>query len=156
MFERKNQIKSDEKPIPAQYVFAARSDNALSGERDHPFPPDHSDQFSAGFWLVAPSKELYAYLMSVMGHFRRFDPNTMEQSLLNYAFRQDGAMPWKELSHLWSATWPSEKDLNGGVATLHEKFWKGDSEVLKGTEALQAKWWKIKASMEEYFSSHPT
>jgi alpha-N-acetylglucosamine transferase len=142
---RSDQIKGDEAPLPAKYVFGARSDNAFTGERDHPFPPPPTDVFSAGFWLAAPSKETFAYLMSVMNHYRRFDPTTMEQSLLNYAFRREGCMPWIEIDYQWSATWPSLKDLNGGVASLHEKFgWTGPEE-------LRQLWRDAREHMETFF-----
>jgi alpha-N-acetylglucosamine transferase len=146
--ERAGSVRYDEARLPAQYVFAARSDNALSGEREHAFPPVHANFFSAGFWLVAPSREMFKYVLSVMNHYRRFDPTTMEQSLLNYAFREDGAMPWTELDYHWSATWPNHADLKGGVATLHEKFWRG------GPEYFQTMWWEVKKDMESYFSTH--
>lgn len=143
--ERPDQVLADEAQPPAQYVFCARSDNALAGERNHPFPPNKTDVFSAGFWMAAPSEELYEYLMSVTGHYRRFDPTTMEQSLLNYAFRRDGAMPWKELDYHWSATWPGIQDLEGNVASLHEKLWK------TGPGQLRAIWWDLKRAMENYY-----
>ena len=101
---RRDYIKADEAPLPAQYLFAARSDNAMTGEREHPFPPPPTPVFSAGIWLAAPSRELFAYLLSVMTHRGRFNAHTMEQSLLNYAFRREGAMPWMELDFTWSAT----------------------------------------------------
>ncbi|KAF2756986.1 nucleotide-diphospho-sugar transferase [Pseudovirgaria hyperparasitica] len=129
--------KADEAQLPAQYLFGARSDNAFTGERAHPFPPLQTPNFSAGFWLVAPSKELYAYLMSVMQHYHRFDPETMEQSLLNYAFRREGPMPWRELDYKWSATWPNQKDVQGEVKSLHEKFWTAGPKELR-------QMWKVK------------
>ncbi|RFU35353.1 hypothetical protein B7463_g986, partial [Scytalidium lignicola] len=144
---RTGQVKSDEAPLPAQYVFAARSDNALTGERDHPFPPPPTTIFTAGFWLAAPSKEMYRYLMSVTSHYRRFDPHTMEQSLLNYAFRRDGAMPWFELDYMWSATWPSLRDFKGGVASLHEKF------GMTGPDELRAIWEEAKGKMQKYYET---
>ncbi|KAG5982543.1 hypothetical protein E4U54_006372 [Claviceps lovelessii] len=132
--------------LPSQYMFAARSDNQLTGQRDHPFPPLNTVPFSAGFWVAAPSQELFAYLLSVMDHYRRFDPHTMEQSLLNYAFRRGGPMPWRELHYKWSATWPNSRDLEGGVVSLHEKFWK------TGPEELQELWTRRKDEMEEFWS----
>ncbi|KAL9625638.1 MAG: hypothetical protein Q9160_000351 [Pyrenula sp. 1 TL-2023] len=140
------QKKTDEAPLPAQFMFAARSNNELTGRRDHPFPPLKTRVFSAGFWIAAPSQELFAYLMSVMQHFRRFNPHTMEQSLLNYAFRRDGPMPWTEIHYKWSATWPSHRDVEGQVATLHEKFWA------TGPKELQDMWWEQKRKMEQYYA----
>lgn len=146
LFVRKSQIRGDEHPLPAQYVFAARSNNEFSGERDHHFPPPPTNLFSAGFWILAPSREMYSYLMSVTEHRGRFNPTTMEQSLLNYAFRREGAMPWIELSYKWSATWPNMEDFDGGVASLHEKLqWNGPDE-------LQHLWANYKKRMDAFFS----
>ena len=142
------QKKADESLLPTDFVFAARSDNALTGERNHPFPPLQTEVFSAGFWLAAPSTELFEYFLSVMNHYRRFDPHTMEQSLLNYAFRRDGPMPWSELHYQWSATWPNLDDFEAGVATLHEKFWS------VGPQELQDLWKRQKDAMERHFASH--
>lgn len=148
LLDRKNNIRPDEMPLlPSEYMFAARSDNALTGERDHPFPPLPTPVFSAGFWLAAPSRELFAYLLSVMNHYRRFDPHTMEQSLLNYAFRRESSMPWTELDYRWSATWPSSRDVEGGVASLHEKFWS------TGPDELRGKWDEIRMRMEAFYQS---
>lgn len=140
------QEKTDEAQLPTQWMFAARSNNELTGQRDHPFPPLNTEVFSAGFWIAAPSQELYAYLISILQHYRRFDPHTMEQSLLNYAFRRNGPMPWREIHYKWSATWPSYKDVEGQVATLHEKFWA------TGPKELQDLWWEQKRKMEQYYS----
>lgn len=144
---RKAHIRADEHPLPANYVFAARSNNEFSGERNHPFPPPPTNLFSAGFWILAPSREMFSYLMSVIEHRGRFNPTTMEQSLLNYAFRREGAMPWIELNYQWSATWPNMKDFEGGVASLHEKLqWNGPAE-------LRRLWADYKKKMEAHFSS---
>ena len=72
---------TDELPLPENFVFAARSDNGLTGERNHPFPPLPTESFSAGFFMTAPSPALFEYLLSVMSHSHQFDPHTMEQSL---------------------------------------------------------------------------
>ena len=74
---------TDELPLPKNFVFAARSDNGLTGERNHPFPPLPTEFFSAGFFMIAPSPALSEYLLSVMSHSHRFDPHTTEQSLLS-------------------------------------------------------------------------
>ena len=138
--------KTDEFPLPENFIFAARSDNALTGERNHPFPPLQTESFSAGFFLIAPSPYTFAYLLSVMSHYRRFDPHTMEQSLLNYAFRRNGPMPWRELHYKWSATWPNLEDWEAGVVTLHEKFWS------TGPPELQRLWRRQREAMERFFA----
>ncbi|EKG13751.1 Glycosyl transferase family 8 [Macrophomina phaseolina MS6] len=142
------EIKADEAPVPAHYVFCARSDNDLAGRRDHAFPPAaRTASFSAGFWLAAPSEQLFALLMSATRHYRRFDPHTMEQGLLNYIFRSSGAMPWRELHYRWSATWPSERDLDGGVVSLHEKL------GMEGPpERLRAIWFGLLQEMRGFYA----
>ncbi|KKY14718.1 putative glycosyl transferase family 8 [Diplodia seriata] len=141
------QIPADEAPVPARYVFCARSDNAFAGERNHPYPPlKRTERFSAGFWVAAPSKELFQLLLRVTSRYRRFDPHTMEQSLLNYVFRTSGAMPWCELDPKWSATWPSEKDLDAGVVTLHEKF------GMEGPpQRLRMMWYGVLQEMRDFY-----
>jgi len=144
--ERRWAVRSDEAQLPAQYVFAARPDNWFASQRDHSVPPKSHDQLSAGFWVVAPSVELFGYLLSVLTHPRRFNPRNMEQALLKYAFRRDGAMPWSELNYKWSATWPNDADVAAGVASLHEKLWTG-----VGPDDLQRLWWQEKKAMESFY-----
>ncbi|KAF2094691.1 glycosyltransferase family 8 protein [Rhizodiscina lignyota] len=124
-------VKSDEAALPSEWLFAARSDNGYTGARDHPIPNLQSLYFGAGLWIAAPSKKIYTHLLSVMQHWRRFDPYTMEQSLLNYVFRRNGPMPWRELNWKWSTTWPSERDRKAGVVTLHEKWWSTGPQELR-------------------------
>ncbi|KAL2111891.1 hypothetical protein VUR80DRAFT_9102 [Thermomyces stellatus] len=157
--------KGDEADLPAEYVFLAAPDHQFTGKRKHAVPPDGKEttgSLSAGFWLAAPSRELYAYLMSVMAHYYRFDPKTMEQSLLNYAFRRcdttaeekeasgecppgrrPGPMPWRELDWRWSTTWPSMDDARAGVVSLHEKLWKA------GPKGLRKRWRDRRGEMED-------
>ncbi|KAI9788298.1 MAG: hypothetical protein M1816_006983 [Peltula sp. TS41687] len=148
LLDRTAQIKTDESPLPVRYLFAARSDNALTGERDHDFPPAPTEVFGAGFWVMAPDHKMFAYFLSVMDHYRRFDPHTMEQGLLNYAYRRAGPMPWAEPHYRWSATWPNSKDLEGKVVALHEKLWS------TGPEDLRNLWWSYESRMDMYHSEH--
>ncbi|OCK81887.1 glycosyltransferase family 8 protein [Lepidopterella palustris CBS 459.81] len=112
------------------YMFAAQSDNALTGQRDRTFPLFLTNVFSAGFWLTAPSHEMLAYLIS--------------QSLLIYAFRRDRPMSWREHHYKCGVTWPSSR-VDGQVATLHEKFWSTSPE-------LRDLWFEQKCNMKRYFS----
>jgi alpha-N-acetylglucosamine transferase len=146
-FDRLSMIRGDEAPLPANYMFAARSDNGLAGKTQHPFPPSKTKRFNAGFWVVAPSRELFYYLMSVMGHLLRFDPHEMEQSLLNYALRREGAMPWAELDYRWNGNYVNMNDYEGGVAALHEKLWK------TGPDPLRELWRGWRERMEEHHNS---
>lgn len=61
----------------------------------------------------------------------RFPPNMPEQNLLNYAHREDGNMPWEPLSVEWNIHYPTDEDLEGGVASLHEKWWEGEHDGIR-------------------------
>lgn len=148
LFDRTKEIKRDESDLPQQWLFVAPSDNEYTGERQHPVPHLQTQSFSAGFWVIRPDKEIYKHLLSVMAHFRRFDPFTMEQSLLNYVYRREGPMPWRNLNWKWCATWPNESDEDMGVVSLHEKWWK------TGPERLQNRWKGVKEEMEKYHDQH--
>lgn len=140
------QAKTDELPPPSEWLFAARSDNGYTGMRNHLIPPLQSLNFGAGFFIIAPNLQLFTYLRSIMSHWRRFDSYTMEQSLLSYAFRRNGPMPWRELHWKWSVMWPTEIDKQMGVVTLHDKFW-GDGSP----QPLREIW---KAKMQEMRQYH--
>ena len=145
LLDRTAYIKVNESSLPVQYVFVARLDNALNGERDHPFPPTATDVFSAGFWMIGPSREMFVYFQSVMNHYRRFDPHPMKQSLTNYAYRWEGAIPWTELDYKWSAIWRNLKDCEGKVVAMHEKLWK------TGPDELRNLWWSYKDNTEKHY-----
>lgn len=91
--DRKDQIRLGEAKLPSEWLFAARSDNALTGERLHPTPPIQAKLFNAGFFLIKPDRQIFAHIISVMAHVDRFDTHSMEQGLLNYVFRREGLMP---------------------------------------------------------------
>ncbi|KAJ4355665.1 uncharacterized protein N0V89_003685 [Didymosphaeria variabile] len=128
---RKDQVKWGESQLPSHWLFAARSDNGLTGQREHPTPPLQTKSFNAGFFLVAPDRQIYKHLVSVMALVGRFDTYTMEQGLLNYVFRREGLMPWRELHWKWSATWPNEQDLEMEVVALHDQSWKTGPQQLR-------------------------
>lgn len=139
--DRKDQIKWPESSLPSQWLFAARSDNALTGKRQHTTPPLQTQSFNAGFFLIAPDREIFQHLLSVMAIAGRFDSRTMEQGLLNYVFRREGVMPWRELHWKWSANWPNEEDVDMGTVTLHDQMWK------TGPRALQDMWNRKRGEM---------
>ncbi|OAF99190.1 glycosyltransferase family 8 protein [Paraphaeosphaeria sporulosa] len=142
--DRKDQVRWGEAKLPSEWLFAARSDAALTGERTHPTPPLQSKSFNAGFFLIKPDRQVFAHILSVMALVGRFDTHTMEQGLLNYVFRREGRMPWRELHWRWSATWPTERDLEEGVVTLHDRLWK------TGPQPLRDLWNAKKGEMMNY------
>lgn len=90
---------------------------------------------NAGFMVLQPSLELFDYYLSIIQQpEEQFDPFYPEQNLLNWVHRREhdgGNMPWQQLNSTWSTQHPTLEDLEGGVASIHEKFWSADDERLK-------------------------
>jgi alpha-N-acetylglucosamine transferase len=123
-----SQLRPDEGLLPAHYLLAGGPE-VLS--ENHTFPPSreandfiHPYSLNMGFCLLAPSLELFEYYLSILRIPKRFNSATMEQSLLNYAHRRDGPMPWVDIPFTWTTTKPNVKDLVGQVASWHMKWWK--------------------------------
>ncbi|KAF2237550.1 glycosyltransferase family 8 protein [Viridothelium virens] len=130
---RADAIKDDEAPLPRTYSFATHPDYWTY---DHSFPPPapESDYLNCGFFVFAPSLDLFAYYVSLLSLEGRFDPTYPEQNLLNYAHRSEGNMPWRHLWYGWNVNWPTEKDWRAGARSFHAKYWDGDpthDKVLK-------------------------
>jgi alpha-N-acetylglucosamine transferase len=116
------QIPSDEAPLPSAYVMAG----VLEVPSKHNYPPDPEDYtsqsyFNAGFFVCSPSRSLFEYYLSVLSIPDRFNSELPEQNLLNYAHRDDGPMPFQRISSTWNIRNPNDKDIDGGVASVHEK-----------------------------------
>ncbi|EME88017.1 glycosyltransferase family 8 protein [Pseudocercospora fijiensis CIRAD86] len=120
-------IREDEAQQPRQYVFAGVPEMMTV----HHYPPSQDahdypnfNYLNAGFFVFEPSMELLAYYISLTDTPGRFEPELPEQNLLNYAHRRNGNMPWIQLDTKWNMHYPTVQDLEGGVATLHEKWWE--------------------------------
>lgn len=165
LMERPDQIKMDEGPLPANYVFAARTDTSWSYLSDpywHEFPVPKGDFFRMSAILIAPSLELYALLLStlysssMMNIFKDFRKEKWsnrwmrnagpEHALLNYVFRREGTMPWTELDPRWSTSWGNQKDLAAHVACVGGEFW------WSGPIPVRDVWVEWKARMEAEFA----
>lgn len=137
-------INPDEAPLPPKYSFAAITQLATA----HSYPPtleNHSfpnpDYLNAGFMVLQPSLDLFAYYISLTRvSSDRFDHAFPEQNLLNYAHRRDGSMPWQALDSTWNVQYPSLGDVEGGAASLHDKWW--DERAQPGLWALYRGWRK--------------
>ncbi|PHH51280.1 hypothetical protein CFIMG_005839RAa [Ceratocystis fimbriata CBS 114723] len=130
--------------MPNEFAFVAQPDLAYLGNLERLYPDDPmltAGYFNAGFWLAAPDKRMFEYLISLIDmKARPFNTNLPEQNLLNYAFRhcdyfQDqhlhcktggplGPMPWIKADTLWSSNRPTLKDYAFGVRALHYKGWE--------------------------------
>ncbi|KAH7395099.1 nucleotide-diphospho-sugar transferase [Phaeosphaeria sp. MPI-PUGE-AT-0046c] len=128
---REDQIKEDEGILPGKWLFAARSENGGQGGFSHFVPPITTNYANGGFFLIAPDQAMYNHLTDVMKIEGRFPTTFMEQDLLNYVFRRDGPMPWRELDWKWSANFVNEEDVKFGIHSLHGKFWREGPQVVR-------------------------
>ncbi|KAI9662615.1 MAG: hypothetical protein M1821_008782 [Bathelium mastoideum] len=127
-------IRADEAPLPPVYTFAGVPEM----QHEHGYPPSeaagdfpNADYLNAGFFLLRPSRALFAYYLSVVALPDRFDPAFPEQNLFNYAHRREGNMPWRALPPTWNMHYPTAADVAGGVASLHDKWWKPEHAELE-------------------------
>lgn len=127
-------IKSDEAPLPRNYSFAGVPES----KPIHKYPPTDENHdypninyLNSGFFVYKPSLDVENYYISLMNIPDRFNPELPEQNLFNYAHRREGNMPWTQLANTWNIHYPSIEDLNGGVRTLHEKWWAPVNEGLR-------------------------
>jgi len=134
---RGDMTNSDEAPLPATYVFAGQPEMNAS----HHYPPSvaghdylNIEYLNAGFFVIQPSLQLLNHYLSIMRIPGRFNPQTPEQNMLNYAHRSEatgGNMPWKVLDTQWNIHYPTLADLAGGVASMHEKWWMPEHEEMR-------------------------
>lgn len=150
LFQRSGEIKEDEGPLPEQWLFAGRSENGGQEGFGHTVPPFQTNYANGGFFLIAPDKDMYDHLMSVMQCEDRFGTQFMEQDMLNYVFKRDGPMPWRELHWKWSANFVNEKDVEFGVHALHGKFWS------EGPHEVRDKWEQGMKALEKWEKSQPS
>jgi alpha-N-acetylglucosamine transferase len=132
-------LPTDEGPLPSTYLLAG-TPQVLS--ENHTYPPTrdandmiHPSSMNMGFCMLSPSLDLFNYYLSILRIPHRFNSATMEQSLLNYAHRKDGPMPWADLPTTWTTTRPNLGGLVGQVASFHVKWWRPQMAYLPEVEA---------------------
>jgi alpha-N-acetylglucosamine transferase len=145
----KTKFKADEGALPNEYVFATASEVT---HVIHDYPPVPMSYFNAGFFLLAPSKELLQYYKSLFHLKGRFDTTYPEQNLLNYAHRQDGNMPWGRLHPSWNIVLPNMNDVRAGVASVHSKLWTDGDPLKPIPKELQDAWQKKYEEMEKFYT----
>lgn len=61
-------------------------------------------------------------------------------------------MPWQKLNSTWNINFPKLEDLEGGVASMHEKFWSPADQRLKPFlyqwQGRMRGFWEAKAAEE--------
>lgn len=121
------------------YLFAAVYDSMKIrnfGKFTHPIPvlgPDDTSagtMFNAGLFFIHPSEQQATYLQSIYDNPPQGQDFTkyMEQSMLKYAYRNEGNYHWTRLSQMYNTQWPRLQDIKASYA-LHDKFWREDSPV---------------------------
>lgn len=117
---------ADEGYLQKDYVLASMPE----ANPFHKYPPlaaqgdfKDPDYFNAGFFVFAPSADMFNHYRTVMELEGRFDPRYPEQNLLNYVHRKDGRVPWQHMDTSWNIRYPSVDDVNAGVVSVHDKFW---------------------------------
>lgn len=135
--------KDDEPDLPDEYLLCSFMEISSTA---HEWPPSDKGRFpgyfNGGFFMLKPNKKIFNYFVGLLDLPHRFNPEFMEQNLLNYAHRWEGAMPWKEINGKWNTKFTSEKDLEGGVVSMHEKFWKLRSGGKKLMQFVLSKRWQ--------------
>jgi alpha-N-acetylglucosamine transferase len=134
----------DEAVTATKYAMAG----VLEVPRNHSYPPERNQYlslsiFNGGFFVCAPSRILFHHYISVLNIPNRFDSDLMEMALLNYAHRDEGPMPWARLPNTWNIRNPNKGDVVGGVASVHEKWWKADEfklDSLLGDLFSEVRW----------------
>ncbi|PVI03745.1 glycosyltransferase family 8 protein, partial [Periconia macrospinosa] len=142
-------IKPDERALPPTYAFAAVTEM----KAEHAFPPSRENNdfpnynyFNAGFFVFKPSLDMLAYYLSVLDIPDRFNPDMQEQNLLNYAHRREGAMSWMLLENTWNIHFPRWEDVQGGVKSIHDKWWDPLDDRLK--DMMVAWRWRMEGFFE--------
>jgi alpha-N-acetylglucosamine transferase len=136
--------------LPNNYTIVGVSD---TGGADHPFPPTVTSQMNGGFFLLRPCTTLFKYYVSILNSPNLFDSGLMEQALLNYAHSASSRMPWHAFEPgKWNVNWPRLRDVEGGTASLHDKFWQaGNANWIE--RQLVERWWRVQGQMEGFWQS---
>jgi alpha-N-acetylglucosamine transferase len=143
-------LRDDEGTLPEEYVMAG----VLEVPRAHSYPPKPEEylslsQFNGGFFIAKPDLTLFEHYVKILDQEGRFDSELMEMALLNYAHRDEGPMPWGRLGSEWNIRNPNWRDVEGGVASVHEKWWKVEEFGLDGEFGV---WFeRVRDDMEMFY-----
>ncbi|KAL4787729.1 nucleotide-diphospho-sugar transferase [Aspergillus varians] len=136
--DRDEDVDSTTSSLPDTYLTAGTHDTWV--EANLPPQPGKGTDFyvrdnymNAGFFVFAPSEEVFQYYVSLLDKPGAFEANYPEQNLLNYAHRVDGRMPWRDIGVQWSQKGASRAQYEGGLKSVHQKWWIAmHDEVLDG------------------------
>jgi alpha-N-acetylglucosamine transferase len=139
-------IAGDKAPLPEKYAFATFPEALCS---NHPKAALPYPNFNAGFFICSPSSVLFKYYLSLLELPERFDRTYPEQNLLNYAHREGGNTPWRQMDmkEVWNTNLPNLDDLSK-IKSVHVK--RCADENYKTTE-LSLRLGGENQEMEMYF-----
>ncbi|KAF2676229.1 glycosyltransferase family 8 protein, partial [Lentithecium fluviatile CBS 122367] len=135
--KNKNAVPKNSPPLPEQYLLGGLGE---THNHIHPYPPTWEDglqkpgYFNAGFFMLHPNPALFDYYNHILQTPDSFDPTYMEQNLLNMVHNWDGPLPWTEISVTWNIARVNDNDLDQGVVSAHDKWWK---EPLSGSQRIR-------------------
>ncbi|KAE9367667.1 glycosyltransferase family 8 protein [Stipitochalara longipes BDJ] len=150
--ENNDEIKPDEPALPVNYLLASHPEVLHTS---HSYPPPEWPNFNGGFFLMSPSLQMCYYLTSLLSIPERFDSTYMEQSLLNYAHREMGNMPWSRLDWKWNINLPNMNDVQEGVHSVHAKLWSPGTDLQPTEIELMNLWSIAREEMETYYRERP-
>ncbi|KAL2834794.1 nucleotide-diphospho-sugar transferase [Aspergillus pseudoustus] len=139
--------------LPSTYMIAGIHDSwvetNLPPVKDEPgkdfYVKNH--YMNAGFFVFAPSVQVFEYYTSLLNSPGAFDPNYPEQNLLNCAHRVDGRMPWVDIGTQWSKKGTGRDEYEKGLKSVHQKWW-----VAMGDEVLDGYVAKVMKEMKGFFN----
>ena len=150
---RNHSSTADSFKLPAEYVIAGAADNERAN-RVRPFPVTQHSRLNAGFFVLKPDIDLFNHYISILEQPKPiFNEAFMEMGLLNHAHRGSGPMPWTALPFgEYTNNWPTLADVEGGSATVHDKFWVPGNKDWIDRELVEM-WWRVQGRMEGYWQA---
>ncbi|KAF1989925.1 glycosyltransferase family 8 protein [Aulographum hederae CBS 113979] len=147
----KTLASSDESALPDSYMITGVGETFGV---DHTDLQESPDMLNGGFFMLRPDKALFKHYVSILNIPNRFESGLMEQSLLNYAHRADGPMPFSHFpTKKWNVNWPTVLDYDEHVPTLHDKFWEGtEGGGDWRSRELVDLWWRVRGRMEGWWN----
>lgn len=142
-------INPDEAPLPESYLISTNSEAQPAVQSDPPLEREQPS-FNAGFFLLAPSIEMFNYYTSLLNMPGLFNGTYTAQHLLDYAHRPDGNMPYSRISRGWNIDGP-KMNVKTRVASIHAKLWSDENTLEPNPPGLQDLWYKKRTEMERYY-----
>ncbi|KAJ5249255.1 hypothetical protein N7468_000706 [Penicillium chermesinum] len=119
-----------------RYVDSKLSDGGVRRDKI-----ENLNAMSTGFFVTHPSSDMFEYYIRLLHSMEQSSFDHLTQSILNYAHRTDGPMPWRSIGPGWSMTGPSRWDIENGLRSINHAWWRPAAN-----EAVQG---RIEETMDE-------